>query len=1329
MSLLTLATATDLAAWADRRDAQAVLPQLIRRLVHATGRVTRVGFPAGEGVQLAGLDGIVLADEATAFVPEGISVWELGTSRRVKEKADGDYEKRRRDPQNVEPSDSVFVFVTPRRWGTRDTWVADRKAEGVWREVRCYTADDLEAWLEQAPAVHIWFSILIGKQPDGVIDIGNYWADWVEATRPVFTPDFVLAGRSEVVSRVHKWLREASGTLAIKAESREEALAVFAAALLRLPSEEQVTHLARSVVIQDRAAWDQLVTTDESLILTPLFDTRDVHTRATRRGHRVVVPLGRSDSAFPTTLDVPAISKEDGVRALLTVGLTEDLAKDIVALARRSLTACRRTLSLNPEVQQPGWARPNEARSLLPIMFAGAWDGGKEGDRDAMTLLAGTPYREITTVLVRWSNESDPPVHRIGDAWFIVSREDSWLLLGRYLVRDDLELFEEIVLQVLGTPDPRFDLPEQERWMANALGRGPSHSDIIREGLSETIAYLGARGDRADIANGLNPADYAIRIVKRLLERANRDWRVWASLSRVMPLLAEAAPGTFLDAVEAGLQGEQPILMLFKSEGDALFSSSPHTGLLWALETLAWSPDHLGRAAIVLAKLARVDPGGTLQNRPANSLREIFLLWYPNSAASVDQRMRVLDTIRRTEPEVAWRLLRELLPKTQDVGHNNPKPRWRDWAPESPQPVTVLEHFRAVHEVVARALEDVGTNGLRWSDLIEVLAALPASEYRLAMDQLSNLDPTRLVPDDRGILWNALRRLVSQHRSFADAGWALPRESLEKLAELLPRFEPNDANARYSWLFGNMPSLPEGHQKDHEKYQLALIVARQDAVRRIYAQEGLNALLELSASVERPYDIGATLGQMDLCEGAEADQLLGSYLASDIRSRAAVAYGFAQARAEARGREWGEALLIDVARRWEPPQRAAFCAALPLDERTWNLVNQCDRPTQQEYWQRIAPYGIPRNSVEYATRKFLEFERPLTAIELLWFYAQGGPSVAPELIAEVLEQSLTVSWKPNPPGSSFTLFVSTLLDQLDSSDGVDVSRLAALEWKFLPLVGRHERAPKVLHRALAEDPDFFATIVSYVFRAEGDEQKDVSEEEQIRARLGYELLESWRTVPGSVGQDIDGRALNSWIHRARTTMARIGRAVIGDERIGQMLAGSPADADGIWPHRAVRDALEELSSPPLERGFQIAVYNSRGVSSRSMDAGGNQERMLAEQYTAFAASLADQWPRTAEVLRGIAAYYRAEARTWDQETALREERETGPARVREREWLRVNLPQLAHLAGKWVAVEGTEIVAQGDDAASVADAARERGISSPFLYRIPPPGGTGNSRT
>lgn len=1258
MKSITLADATDLTSWANRLDAQAQLPRLLRRLVLATvGRPLGVSFRGGEGVQLGGWDGLVSVEGGNAFVPNGVSGWEMGTNRDVKAKADGDYEKRTGDPGDLDPSRSAYVFVTPRRWSGKERWAAAKAGEGIWREVRAYDADDLETWLEQAPAVHVWLSIALGKHPEGVVDVETHWADWSEATRPPISPELVLAGRQECADRIQGWLRETSPTpLAIRADSRDEALAVFSAALGQLPPEVRETYAARTAVVRDESAWQRLACATGPLILVPLFDSEAAVARAIRSGHKVVVPLGRSDAESHTTLTVPRLSREESLRALLASGVDEVPARKLAALARRSLTSFRRKVALSPEVQQPPWARPAEARSLLPLMLAGGWGDASEGDRQFLAALAQATYEEVGSTAVRWSNESDPPVRRVGQAWFVVSKEDAWALLSRYLTPDDFGRFEGVVLDVLGAADPRYDLPPERRWFAGLLGQAPRHSGLLQEGLADTLAIAGARGDAVQGSPGEPARGHAARVVRRLLEQANADWRVWASLSPQLPLLAEAAPDNFLSAVEEGLTGDEPVLMsLFRDQGDPLFSHSPHVGLLWALETLMWSPDHLARAAILMAKLARLDPGGRLSNRPQESLKRVFLPWFPQTRASLGQRLKVLDTLRAREPEVAWRLLRQLLPEHNAVSTSTHTPRWRDWGPDSRDGVAPMECLEAAREVLSRMLSDAGASGARWADLVGAISALPGSIRETVFDRLQGLDLTEWQDQERGLVWAELRQLISHQRSFPDGPIAMPREQVARLADVYERFRPAASADAVTWLFKDRPELPDGYDADWRTHAETLARARLDAVRTIYARSGGSGVLELAGRVERPVELGASLGRSELAE-AEEDALLREHLASSNPPMARFARGFAFGRVATRGGSWSAGKLHGVALSWTPAQWAELLVCMPVSRDTWAIAETLGPETESLYWRIIGPFGIDLADVALAARKLLDHGRPCAAVGLLALHKSEEVTHSASLIAEAIERAMNTAPSEDRPSISFAHDLPELLDILAASGEIEPSKIAGFEWAYLPLFNRFERRPKYLGRELAGSPDFFSQVIALVFRAEGEERRELSEEEGARATRGHELLRAWRTVPGS-GADgtIDALALREWVSRARELTAALGRGPIADEMIGQALSGSPAGDDGAWPHETVRDVIESVGSPDLESGFQVGLYNSRGCTWRNPYDGGAQERQLVEQYNGYAATARDRWPRTSAMLRRIAEGYRSEARREDLQAELSED--------------------------------------------------------------------------
>jgi hypothetical protein len=1142
MPLLTLVDATALTVWAGRRDAQELLPQVLRRLVHATvPTATRVAFAAGEGVLLGGWDGVVVCETGNAYVPAGTSGWEAGTDKNVKGKADRDYNKRTDDPPTpgatgslgLDRSTASFVFVTPRRWKGKDDWRTARQADGVWREVRAYDAEDLETWLELAPAVHIWLSRIVGRHPEGAGALGVWWADWTESSNPPLSADLVLAGRENAAEGVGAWLSGTEPSLTLSAESRDEALAVLGATVARLPEEERERCLARAIVVSDSDAWGQLVEFDGPLILIPTFDLGALSARALRAGHRVVVPLGAADSPPDNAVVIPRVSRSAAEAALMAMGLPEQRARILAGDARRSLISLRRLLAVNRALQQPPWARPEHARLVLPALVAGAWCDGLEADQSVIAALAGTPYEEVVAALSRWAQEADPPVRRVGDVWYVVAKADAWSLLARFFTRSDLERMRQVAVEVLSAIDPRYDLPTGQRYMAGVFGKVPQHSEHLRAGLADTLAMVGTLGE-APAPNGDSPASYARRAAHDILSLAREDWRRFATVADDLPRLAEAAPDEVLDALNAALVGDEPlVLRLFTDDPtqDPLgMSSSPHVALLWALETLAWSPLYLGRVALLLAVLARRAPAGRLANRPFPSLQRIFLGVNPQTTASLERRLEVIDLLREREPEVAWLLMRRLLPQRPGGLVSTSRPRWRDWAPEHrPELRTGVlvppsDYVTGVREIVVRLLEDVALNASRWADLIGALGELPSEERAEIVGCLAAIPPTNFAEPDRRRVWDAVRDLMGKHREFPDANWALPADVVEELAGLADRLAPQDPAERFAWLFGTAPRFPgtlddertaatggigpqgpdQGPQdaarlaSRFQRRRERLSAARVEAVRAVFAAGGLAALETMVGQVDQPAEFGSAAGRARLLGPQDVDAVLAAGLGSAEPAADAFAQGLAVACAVTNSASevrdgsvggfpddarvaWVNARLEGPAKGWRPAAEAFLLTLLPPGPATWERVDATRTETQAYYWSMLAPYHIEPADAAEGARRLISHGRGPAALELLAArISDERARVSPELLVECLEAIARAPDLGPVDHSMFAYNVGQALDYLANAaeaGEIDEARIVGLELLYLPVVDMYHRRPRVLHRALVRHPSLFVDTV------------------------------------------------------------------------------------------------------------------------------------------------------------------------------------------------------------------------------------------------------------
>jgi hypothetical protein len=218
-----------LQSWADTRPSQSEFPRLVRRLIlETTPGLVELGMPAGDGVAAGDWDGSVRTTEATAWVPDGLSVWELSVNSSPNKKADEDYSKRTDTPDGTPTADCTYVEAILRPWTARATWATGKRSDPVWRDVKVLGLDDIETWLEAAPITWAWLSEELGLSPYGLRTGLTWWRGWAGQTNPALTPGVVLAGRTDTAkasktvslhpvpsprSLAHRWRRYAPSSL------------------------------------------------------------------------------------------------------------------------------------------------------------------------------------------------------------------------------------------------------------------------------------------------------------------------------------------------------------------------------------------------------------------------------------------------------------------------------------------------------------------------------------------------------------------------------------------------------------------------------------------------------------------------------------------------------------------------------------------------------------------------------------------------------------------------------------------------------------------------------------------------------------------------------------------------------------------------------------------------------------------------------------------------------------------------------------------------------------------------------------------------------------
>ena len=215
----------------------------------------------------------------------------------------------------------------------------------------------------------------------------------------------------------------------------------------------------------------------------------------------------------------------------------------------------------------------NNAAELVIAGFWARWTEQSEADKVIAEKLSKKAYGEWIRNLRETLHRPGTPLIQRDGVWKMVSRYEGWYALGPKLFDEHLDRLRETNVSVLREEDPQFELAPNERYAARIHGKNLTHSHFLRNGLAESLALLGSHPRALTSCSTGKAEATAILAVRESLSGA--DWVLWASLNDLLPLLAEAAPGEFLDAVEKALNSDHcPFDTVFTQEGDGIFGGA-----------------------------------------------------------------------------------------------------------------------------------------------------------------------------------------------------------------------------------------------------------------------------------------------------------------------------------------------------------------------------------------------------------------------------------------------------------------------------------------------------------------------------------------------------------------------------------------------------------------------------------------------------------------------------------------------------------------------------------------------------------------------------------
>lgn len=1254
-------TANQIEAWGMRKThARDLLPVLVRRLVHDTGReLQHLDFPGFDNAQRHGFDGQVLAGAAALKVPAGLSVWEVSVAREPQKKAERDYKARLDKLPQTQQAESTYVFVTTWNWDGKDDWVKRKNALGEWKEVRAYDASDLEQWLETTVGPRIWLAEILRIPISGFRTIESCWKEWAMATEPQMTPAIFAPSTTRHKKKLQEWLGSPPDRpFIVAADSREEARAFIACFFLE--NDCLSTAPGSVVVFQSVETLKLLAGSTSPFIVVVCSDEVECGIADVfRRRHCIAVrprnsPFGEPDIA------IDPLDREAFESALSDMGIETQRLERLLRQSGLSPTVLRRRLSQVPAIQTPPWAMdPEIARKLIPMALIGAWHAGFDADQEILATLSNDPFENVKSAVTDLLRNEDCPVWRVGDQCGVVSKIDALFAMTQFVTEQDLMNFLEMAEYVLSESDPALDLPENIRWQAGLFGKVREHSPALRSGIRDTLIFLAVHGNRL-FSNrlGINVKEDVSVLVNRLLTPVTS--KKLESYNHDLPDLAEAAPHVFLKVLQADLGQTQPVLKpLLRPAKDGLFASPPRLGLLWALERLAWHQKHFMDVVTILADLSRTRINDNWINKPVKSLASIFHSWLPQTAVSVSDRIQALKVICKHYPDVGWQICIGQINGRNDIGEYNVRPRWRAVAAGSMTPVSPNERSEFERAALDLVVNWPHHDGRTLSHLLPCLPRIGEEEQMKVLDCVNTWARTQ---SDEATIAETREQIGQLVYSLDASPPVLFAQAMTRARETFQQLIPKDAFMRLALPFRGMSTYSsiaksQDPSLDWANWPERFYMICKESFAEIWSSYGIDGVIMLLEGDCTGSTIGGHVASY-VSDAQETVDIIRSCLSNDTVSSEKI-NDFLQGFFRANDDDTCTEVLSSLVKVSAGDSSVRVLRHAPFNGKTWQLVDQMPGRFLDEYWEKVY---VPLKKYSMAeagklVNNLLRVGRPWDAFFALRAdYDRVGTIHLRRLLKGVTASNLgQIGYSEN-----VIYYLPKALESLSKRSGISTEEMAQLEFASIDLIPPRECNVPNLENQIEESPLMFVYLLSLVTerRSVGQDPAEWHVEDQILKRIlgrrAYSLFEALRRLPG---QDDNGEinlsVLTDWISEARRLAFEHGRIGICDQQIGQWLSRLPAREDAPWPSRTICKVLESICSDEVASGFSMGVFNARGSTSRRSYEGGMQEWDLAAKYRLWAEAWMIEFPFVSKIIDSIADRYERDAAREDHEAEAR----------------------------------------------------------------------------
>ena len=795
----------------------------------------------------------------------------------------------------------------------------------------------------------------------------------------------------------------------------------------------------------------------------------------------------------------------------------------------------------------------------------------------------------------------------------IHNRIDSWQKQAPNYQDRDLDKLQTAMLSVFMEEDPQYELAKDNRMFANVQGKNLKYSSELRRGLAISLALVGNYNDLLTNCSEDKRKSFVAEVLHNVF--ANISWKRIATLDSVLPFFAEADPDTFLYEVEKLADNKRVIKDLIADEGDIFQGGFHWSGLLSALQILAWEPEYFAKVIGILAKLAILDyEGSNIHPRPQDTLVSIFLPWLVQTVVDTDTLIASAKSLTEKYPELGWEILISAIDTRESSPNSQPRIR-KTLAPNSDEKRSrTYDEISRIKEAYKNAMLEIASHRVDFTEkMLQHFSEFKESPFfENAGRILSSSMISNSSDEVKEKLWSAVYKICIEHRRHSKADWAMPEDKITQLSELLHQIQPESIFWQKKHIFDGC-SWDWFETDDYTAEETKAFSRQVETAKEVFEIHGLAGIFILANIIKAPEYLGSAAKKAGILI---SKTLIKDALIESDKNLCGFMYGYLRQCFIEEGEQW---LHSFVEEDWSDNKKAMFLSYLPFTTVVWHFAERWLK-NEEKYWELInIRYVGNEPDCMFAIKKALKYNRPDTAIECIAWSLHGRQESDFNLCVTALKKLTESDLMAKVDPWAITQIIENL--QIRTQSDEEKRNLIIIEFLYLPLLDKSADSsikPAMLNKALAEDPEFFQEVIGLRYKSE--KKIETQNKNDFFSYNAFRLLYQWNVLPGlnSEGK-FEYIIFQKWYEKVLKLCEQSGHLKIAKLHIGNVLFYTPADENGLWINKEVAALIDEKDNDVLREGYAQEAINSRGVSI--VDFSGEEDFERSDMYNKKACEL------------------------------------------------------------------------------------------------------------